>query len=61
MPAVIPPMLATLGPPPSGPGWAFGLKWDGVRAVTYLTGGTLRVLSRNGSGVRACSCWQGVW
>src|SRR5690349_1874284 len=41
-------MLATLGPPPSGPGWAFELKWDGVRAVTYLTAGTLRVLSRNG-------------
>jgi bifunctional non-homologous end joining protein LigD len=41
-------MLATLGPPPSGPGWAFELKWDGVRAVTYLTHGTVRVLSRNG-------------
>jgi bifunctional non-homologous end joining protein LigD len=48
MPTAIAPMLATLGPLPSGPGWAFELKWDGVRAVTYLTGGTLRVLSRNG-------------
>jgi bifunctional non-homologous end joining protein LigD len=46
-PGLIPPMLATLGPMPSGPGWALELKWDGVRAVTYVDHGTVRVVSRN--------------
>ena len=43
-------MLATLGPLPPPPGrdeqWGFELKWDGVRAITYLTGGTIRLPSR---------------
>jgi bifunctional non-homologous end joining protein LigD len=47
---LIRPMLATLGPLPPPPGrndqWGFELKWDGVRAITYLSGGTLRLLSR---------------
>src|SRR5690349_7313921 len=40
-------MLATLGELPARPGWAFELKWDGVRAVTYVEGGSVRVVSRN--------------
>jgi bifunctional non-homologous end joining protein LigD len=48
-PLVIAPMLATLGVIPVGSdaGWGYELKWDGVRAISYLAGGSLRVLSRN--------------
>src|SRR4051812_45662820 len=46
-PELIAPMLATLDAMPAGPGWAFELKWDGVRAVTYVTDSTVRVFSRN--------------
>jgi bifunctional non-homologous end joining protein LigD len=36
-PAVlISPMLATLGTVPTGPGWAYEFKWDGVRAISDL-------------------------
>jgi bifunctional non-homologous end joining protein LigD len=44
-------MLATLTDGKSfGPeeGWAFEMKWDGVRAVVYLAGGRVRLLSRKG-------------
>src|SRR3712207_4908598 len=47
LPEVISPMLATPGPAPAGPGWSFEFKWDGVRAVTYAEGPSVRVLSRN--------------
>jgi ATP-dependent DNA ligase len=47
LPALVPPMLATLGELPTRPGWAFELKWDGVRAVTYAEHGRVRVVSRN--------------
>ena len=40
-------MLATLGELPGPPGWGYEFKWDGVRAVTYLDGGQLRVVTRN--------------
>jgi bifunctional non-homologous end joining protein LigD len=39
-------MLATAGQPPSGPGWAFEFKWDGVRAVTGVAGSGVRAQSR---------------
>ncbi|MEV6969630.1 non-homologous end-joining DNA ligase [Hamadaea sp. NPDC051192] len=47
-PPAVDPMLATAGPIPQGPGWAFEFKWDGIRAVasTSSTGG-LRLVSRN--------------
>ncbi|MEU4693865.1 non-homologous end-joining DNA ligase [Actinoplanes sp. NPDC023714] len=51
MPELIAPMLAAAGPLPAGPGWAFEFKYDGVRAVTYVDGGTVRVMSRNGNDV----------
>jgi bifunctional non-homologous end joining protein LigD len=53
MPDTIPPMLAGAGPLPSGDGWAFEFKYDGVRAVSYVDGGRVRVLSRNGNDVTA--------
>ena len=50
-PPEIAPMLATLDDGEHfGPeeGWAFEMKWDGVRAVAYLAGGRVRLLSRKG-------------
>lgn len=46
MPTLVPPMLAGLGPLPTGPGWGYEFKWDGVRGVAYVHRG-LRLLSRN--------------
>jgi bifunctional non-homologous end joining protein LigD len=53
MPETIPPMLAGAGPLPPGDGWAFEFKYDGVRAITYVDAGRVRVLSRNGNDVTA--------
>jgi bifunctional non-homologous end joining protein LigD len=44
---LIRPMLATSGPVPSGPGWAFEVKYDGVRAIGYAGSGGLVLYSRN--------------
>jgi bifunctional non-homologous end joining protein LigD len=46
-PDPIPPMLATPGTLPPGPGWAYEFKWDGVRAVVYIGKAGVRILSRN--------------
>ncbi|MFJ6673989.1 non-homologous end-joining DNA ligase [Actinosynnema sp. NPDC091369] len=46
-PELIRPMLASPGQLPTGPGWAFEFKWDGVRAVTYVRGGRVRTMTRN--------------
>ncbi len=40
-------MLATLGPMPDGPEWAYEFKWDGVRAVVSTAGERVRAMSRN--------------
>lgn len=50
---LIPPMLAAAGTVPTGAGWAFEFKYDGVRATTYIAGGQVRALSRNGNDVTA--------
>jgi bifunctional non-homologous end joining protein LigD len=48
MPTHIVPMLARAGElPKDESGWAFELKWDGVRAIAYSSPGSLRVESRN--------------
>lgn len=47
----VPPMLATPGAPPAGPGWAFEIKWDGVRAEAAVAGGKVRLTSRNGRAI----------
>ncbi|MDQ3757607.1 MAG: non-homologous end-joining DNA ligase [Actinomycetota bacterium] len=42
------PMLAVSGDLPADDGqWAFEVKWDGVRALTYVADGDLRMESRN--------------
>jgi bifunctional non-homologous end joining protein LigD len=51
MPAA--PMLATTGPLPVGPGWAYEFKWDGVRALATLHDGTLRLHARSGAEITA--------
>lgn len=50
---LIPPMLATPGPLPEGGGWAYEYKWDGVRAITYVTAGGAQIISRNEHDVSA--------
>ncbi|HWF72093.1 MAG TPA: DNA polymerase ligase N-terminal domain-containing protein, partial [Solirubrobacteraceae bacterium] len=48
MPEHIVPMLARSGDLPTSPkGWAFEVKWDGVRAIAYIRPGRLRLESRN--------------
>jgi bifunctional non-homologous end joining protein LigD len=48
MPHRIVPMLARTGTlPADDAGWAFEIKWDGVRAIAYSTPGELRLESRN--------------
>jgi bifunctional non-homologous end joining protein LigD len=48
LPESVRPMLATPGVLPSrSTGWAFEIKWDGVRAISFVEGGRIRMLSRN--------------
>jgi bifunctional non-homologous end joining protein LigD len=47
LPPSIPPMLAGLGPLPTGPSWRYEFKWDGIRAVVTVAEGTVRAISRN--------------
>lgn len=47
-PGWIPPMLATLSDrAPAGGGWIYEPKLDGVRILAYVTGGSVRLFSRN--------------
>ena len=51
-PAGLRPMLATLAHAiPRGDGWAFEMKWDGVRALADVRGGRVQLTSRNGNDV----------
>jgi len=48
MPDRVKPMMATLSTLPKDESdWAFEIKWDGVRAVAYCDGGTVRLESRS--------------
>jgi bifunctional non-homologous end joining protein LigD len=52
MPPFIAPMLAVLGkgdPPGESPDWVYEIKWDGVRALCFIDGGKVRLISRNGN------------
>ncbi|HWS17932.1 MAG TPA: DNA ligase D [Candidatus Elarobacter sp.] len=50
MPASLEPMLATLGNSvPSGTDWLYEVKWDGYRAMCFIEGGKVRMLSRRGT------------
>jgi bifunctional non-homologous end joining protein LigD len=51
LPGPVAPMLASAGVAPSGPGWAFEFKWDGVRAIAAVAGDQLRLYSRNGNDI----------
>jgi bifunctional non-homologous end joining protein LigD len=48
LPTGLTPMLARIGPLPTGDGWAYEIKWDGVRALAFSEPGILRLSSRNG-------------
>ncbi|MBT8212507.1 MAG: non-homologous end-joining DNA ligase [Acidimicrobiia bacterium] len=44
------PMLATPWPSPfEDPDWRFEIKWDGVRALVYVDGDDVKVMSRRGN------------
>jgi bifunctional non-homologous end joining protein LigD len=44
------PMLATLArTPPAGKDWVFEPKYDGIRALAFVTGGAVVLLTRNGN------------
>jgi bifunctional non-homologous end joining protein LigD len=48
MPATIHPMLAeSIAQPFDGAEWLFEIKWDGYRAIAFLEGGKVRLVSRN--------------
>jgi bifunctional non-homologous end joining protein LigD len=49
----VPPMLATLGHPPTGERWAFESKWDGVRAIATTGTKPPALWSRNGNNFSA--------
>src|SRR6202034_468864 len=55
LPASIAPMLALPGSPPPGrlAEWAVEMKWDGVRALAFISGGRLRLVSRTGKDISA--------
>jgi len=49
MPSAIEPMTATLAErPPRGEEWLFEVKWDGVRAITFVEREEIRIQSRSG-------------
>jgi bifunctional non-homologous end joining protein LigD len=51
LPEPVAPMLASAGEPPSGLGWAFEFKWDGVRVIAAATGEQVRLHSRTCSNI----------
>src|SRR5918998_548249 len=49
MPERIAPMLARTGVlPKDDENWAYEIKWDGVRAIAYIGGGSIRLEARSG-------------
>jgi bifunctional non-homologous end joining protein LigD len=52
MPERMEPMLATTGSlPADDDGWAYEIKWDGVRAIGFVDAGRLRLQARSGRDV----------
>jgi bifunctional non-homologous end joining protein LigD len=45
------PMMAAPGPMPSGSGWSYEMKWDGVRVIAEVDEDGCRLWSRNGRDV----------
>ncbi|MEV4760848.1 non-homologous end-joining DNA ligase [Micromonospora sp. NPDC049559] len=46
--APLKPMLAITAELPSGPDWGYEFKWDGVRAIADVRGGSTRLWARSG-------------
>ena len=51
--APLSPMLATAGTLPSGPGWRYEFKWDGVRVLAVFDGRSPQLFARSGTLVTA--------
>jgi bifunctional non-homologous end joining protein LigD len=52
VPAEVRPMLATPTPmTPTGDGWAWELKWDGVRGLATVEGGRVHLVNRSGGDI----------
>ena len=51
--APLKPMLAITGELPTGPGWGYEFKWDGVRAIAEVRDGSLRLWARSGVEITA--------
>jgi bifunctional non-homologous end joining protein LigD len=50
MPRTIEPMMAVLAEKPfSHPDWLFEVKWDGIRAITFVNDGQVRLMTRRGN------------
>ena len=50
MPRDLEPMLATAAPRlPGDDGWAYEIKWDGIRALAYISPDGLRISARRGA------------
>ncbi|ONI77431.1 DNA polymerase LigD [Kribbella sp. ALI-6-A] len=47
------PMMAALGTLPTGPDWAYELKWDGIRVIAEVDADGCRLWSRNSRDVSA--------
>ena len=47
LPRTLVPMKAANGDLPTGPGWTYEVKWDGMRALAFVDRGALRVQSYN--------------
>jgi len=48
LPESVAPMLAVAGTLPPDEGWAFEVKWDGVRVIAYIERGSMRLVGRAG-------------
>ena len=54
LPRTLSPMLASAGAlPADDEGWAYEVKWDGIRALVAVDGGRLTITTRNGNDVSA--------
>jgi bifunctional non-homologous end joining protein LigD len=53
IPSDLLPMLATAGPLPTAPGWAYEVKWDGYRVLARVERGRTTLRSRRGRDVTA--------
>lgn len=47
LPRSLVPMKATTGDLPTGEGWVYEVKWDGMRALAFVDGSPLRIQSAN--------------